>query len=59
MVHYPTDIIGGVLAGTLAATLGFLTMNCIFSLLEKNAENKACRFIINSDIFNLFKKKEA
>lgn len=59
MVHYPTDIIGGVLAGALAAILGFFVMKGIFSLLEKNSDNKACVFIINSDITNLFAKKEA
>lgn len=57
MVHYPTDIIGGVIAGALAAVLGFFVMKGIFSLLEKNANNKVCGFIVNSDILNLFKKK--
>jgi undecaprenyl-diphosphatase len=58
MVHYPTDVIGGVLAGALAAILGFLTTKLLISLLNKHSENKACNFILNSDIKNLFKKKE-
>jgi len=59
MVHYPTDIIGGVLAGTLAAILGFFTTKLILSVLEKHSNNKVCVFIINSDLLNLFKRKEA
>ena len=58
MVHYPTDIIGGVLAGALAAILGFFATKLIFSLLEKYSGNKVCRFMLNSDVKNLFKKKE-
>ena len=58
MVHYPTDVIGGVLAGALAAILGFFTTKLLISLLNKHSENKACNFILNSDIKNLFKKKE-
>ena len=59
VVHYPTDIIGGVLAGALAAVLGFFAMRAVFNLIDKHPENKACRFIANADVVNLFKKSEA
>jgi undecaprenyl-diphosphatase len=58
MVHYPTDVIGGVLAGALAAILGFFATKLIFSLVESHPENKVCKFLNNSDITNLFKKKK-
>jgi undecaprenyl-diphosphatase len=59
MVHYPTDIIGGLLAGALAAILGFVAMRAFFNLIEKHQENKVCHFINNADFINLFKKAEA
>ena len=59
MVHYPTDVIGGVIAGALAAILGFLVTKIIISILEKYSATRVCGFMINADIRNLFKKKEA
>ena len=59
MVHYPTDVIGGVIAGALAAIFGYIVTKLILKLLEKHSENKACNFMLNSDIKNVFKKKEA
>ena len=59
MVHYPTDIIGGVLAGALAAILGFFVTKLILTLLQKHSDNKTCDFILNADLLNLFRKKEA
>lgn len=57
MVHYPTDIIGGVLAGALAAILGYFVMRAAFNFFEKHPNNKVCGFIANADATNLFKKE--
>ena len=57
MVHYPTDIIGGVLAGALAAILGYFVMCVAFNFFEKHQNNKVCGFIANADVINLFKKE--
>lgn len=34
MVHYPTDVIGGVIVGVLAGVLGFLIANAIMKKIE-------------------------
>ena len=57
-VHYATDVIGGVISGMVAGFLAFLLVQFIFSLFEKHAGNRACNFILDADILNLFKKKE-
>ena len=57
MVHYPTDIIGGVLAGALAAIFGYFVMRAAFNFFEKHQNNKVCGFIANADVINLFKKE--
>ena len=57
MVHYPSDILGGVLAGALAAILAFLVTKAVFDLLEKNRDKKPCNAILESDIINICRKK--
>lgn len=57
MVHYPSDIIGGIIAGAIGALLGYLLISLVFKRLESNRNNKACAFLLESDIRNLFNKK--
>lgn len=59
VVHYTTDVIGGLIAGGLAAVAAYFLIKFIFSLLEKKTENKFCNFVLNADITQLFKKKAA
>ena len=40
MVHYPTDVIGGVLVGTCAGVLGYLISKALCKLFEKTALDK-------------------
>lgn len=57
VVHYATDVIGGVLAGALAAVLACVMVQLIFKLvIEKHPKNKFCRFVTNADIRDVFKK---
>lgn len=56
MVHYPSDIIGGAICGIAGALLGFAATCGIYRLLERHADNKLCRFILNSDFEDLFSK---
>ena len=56
MVHYPSDILGGIIAGAIGAFAGFIVVNFIYKMLEWNRENKVCAFLLNSDIRNIFKK---
>ena len=58
MMHYPTDIIGGLIVGTVGAMLGYLAIKLLYKkVLLRHAENKTCSFILNADIRNLLKKK--
>jgi undecaprenyl-diphosphatase len=58
MVHYPSDIIGGILAGAIGAILGFCLVQFLYKGLELSRENKISAFLLDSDIRNLFKKKQ-
>ena len=59
IVHYTTDVIGGLLVGSIAAVIAYFIVKLIFSLLEKNSgNNKVCRFVLQADILNLLRKKE-
>jgi len=55
-VHYPTDVIAGILVGGVAAVASFFTIRAIWSLIEKNQQNKLFAFAINFDITSLFHK---
>ena len=57
MVHYPSDILGGIIAGAIGAIAGFILVHFVYKMLEWNRENKICAFLLNADIRNLFKKK--
>ena len=52
MVHYVTDVLGGVVVGTFAGIMGFVIMNAI---IKKTANTKFAEF----DLAEKFKKKKA
>ena len=56
IVHYFTDIIGGLIIGGISGVIGYYLAKLIFNAFEKNKDKKACKFILESDIINLFKK---
>lgn len=58
MVHYPSDVIGGIIAGGLGGIIGSLIVIFFYQGIECNRDNKFCSFILNSDVRNLFKKKK-
>lgn len=57
MVHYPTDVLGGVIAGVIAGVLGYLIAKAIMKSLEKGS-NKLARGLNNLDAAQLFRKKQ-
>lgn len=59
MVHYPTDVIAGIIVGALGSTIAFFTAQAIWKLLEKRKDIPLFNFALNFDIRNLFKKKES
>ena len=50
VVHYPTDVIGGIITGSVAATLGYFLASKLFSAFEKYKCDKACAFMLYADI---------
>ena len=58
MVHYPSDVIGGIIAGAIGGILGSLIVYAIYVGIECNRDTKFCRFLLYSDIKNIFKKKQ-
>lgn len=58
MVHYPTDVLAGLIVGTIGAIAAFYITKLIYSLLEKNRDKKLFAFALDFDVRSLFKKKE-
>ena len=57
IVHYLTDVIGGLLTGIISGVSGYLIAGALYKLFEKHKEKKAVAFILNADITQVFKKK--
>lgn len=57
MVHYPTDVIGGIIVGTLSAIIAFYITKLIYYVLNKY-NNKFFDFVKNFDIVHLIKSKK-
>ena len=57
MVHYPSDVLAGIIAGAIGATAAFFITKLIYAKLEANADNGFCDFALNFDIRNIFKSK--
>ena len=49
VVHYPTDIIGGLLAGAAGAVIAFFILRLVWRAIEQRSENKFCRFVLEFD----------
>lgn len=50
MVHYPTDILGGLLAGALAATGGWFITCGLLSLIRRHEDKAFCRGFLSFDL---------
>lgn len=57
MVHYPSDVLAGVIAGSVGAVVAYFITRLIYNALLKSEDKKFCSFILRSDIRNLFKPK--
>ena len=56
MVHYPTDVIGGMISGLIGATVAYFITLLIYKIIEKYKDVKLFNFIKNFDIINAMKK---
>ncbi len=57
VVHYTTDIFGGIIAGTLAGIIAYIVTNLIYKIIDSHGENKFCSFVNSFDIIDCVKKK--
>ncbi len=58
IVHYATDVIGGIIIGGVTGTIAYFISRLVYGKLEKHKGKKFCAFVLNADIINSFKKKE-
>ena len=58
MVHYPTDVIGGVICGMTAGILAYFIVKAVLKMLEKS-DNNIMKKINAFDLGEIIKKKKA
>lgn len=59
MVHYPSDIIGGIVAGGIGALISYCITKIIYYYLDKHPNKKLSKFILEFDVKELIKSKIA
>ncbi len=57
-VHYPTDVIGGVVSGLCGAVLAYFAVRGIYALLTAHENNRFCAFCLRFDVVDLFRRKK-
>ena len=57
MVHYPTDVIVGILVGSISAVSSYFIVNFLYKKMEKNKEKKFCAFYLDFCLIELIKSK--
>ena len=57
-VHYPSDILFGIIDGVIGAVGAYFIVKAIYKYLFKNADKKLIKFYFEFSILDIFKKKE-
>ena len=57
VVHYPTDVIAGLIVGSIAAVIAFLLARLIWSVMQKHSDKRLFNFALNFDVRSLFRKR--
>ena len=57
MVHYPSDILGGILSGLIASVIAFYITKLIYVILDKY-DNKLFKLIKEFDVVDFIKRKK-
>lgn len=55
VVHYPTDIIGGLIAGAAGALIAFFLLSLVWRMIEARREKKLFRFVLEFDTVDAVK----
>jgi len=58
MVHYPTDVIAGMMTGVLSGFLSHLLFKFLYKKMEDSPTTPFCWFMLNASVVDLFKKKK-
>lgn len=59
MVHYPTDVLGGVISGLFGATLSYFVIKGLYALFAAHESNRFCSFMLHSDpVAALFRRRK-
>ncbi len=63
VVHYATDVLGGLVAGALGAVVAYVILQLLWRLLQQHREKGICRFLLEFDLIvalrALFCRKKA
>ena len=57
IVHYATDVIGGLIVGFSAGIISYFIVRYLYKLLAKSQDKPFSRFVLSADIINIFRKK--
>ena len=57
VVHYPTDVIFGLIVGSLSAMISFFVIKGVKKIILSNSEKTFCRYFLSFDIIDVFRKK--
>lgn len=57
-VHYTTDVIAGLIVGSVAGTISYFLIKLVYSVAEKHKDSKFFNFVVNADVLNLFREKQ-
>lgn len=59
MVHYTSDVLAGLVAGTLGAVGAYFLTKYIFKLIERHEEKRVCRFFLDFDLAAFLRTRKA
>ena len=50
VVHYPTDVLAGLIAGVIGAIAGFYLIKLVYRYIDSHGDNRLVRFYLNFDL---------
>ncbi len=56
IVHYTSDVLAGIITGSLTGVIAYFITKLVYNYIEKNPQKKLCNFVNSFDIIDKFKK---
>ena len=50
MAHYPSDVLGAMIVGLVAATIAYAITLLIYRIVSAHPDNGFCRFVLHGGI---------